>query len=483
MLKSFDSIEKHIEKHLIYGQRLKAHVCVVCRARFASIKLLNVHQKYYHEIGKALLLICDVRVIKWVVFFFVPFSDESNSKDSNTAAGHGKHRLADFFTMRCDFCDDVTFSTFQDARQHYQNTHEMRGYLVCCDRKFMKPKSVDDHFQWHINPEYLKYARSWVKQFIWKILNFLNLKKNYFIFFPTNCRCHYCGKCFSKKLVLATHISRHKAIEAKRFSCPKCDKAFESNHCLKKHVIVHDEEMKKTKNVPCPHCQKRYATERSLLCHIRYAHTRDRDGKGVICEICGKTFVSQSTVQTHIRIVHCTKSELDDRKVKALYIKLFPLAKLNELIRICRIHRSDSSAPCAMHHSLTSTGSRSTSTRYTWPNRSNVNYVIKSLRIHRRWYDKLENIFFNSIIFMPCSHTFFGRCVTWKAFTLNRISNVICVQKHSKRQPHSRTTLQRTREKNCTNAPSVPKPSSGDPTCTVTRRKRIRRNGNPKNPF
>lgn len=89
-------------------------------------------------------------------FFSSEISENSNSDDYLLYTKYKKHCLADFFTMRCDLCDDVQFSSFQDAKQHYRNAHQMSGYLVCCDQKFMKPKTIDDHLQWHINPEHLK---------------------------------------------------------------------------------------------------------------------------------------------------------------------------------------------------------------------------------------------------------------------------------------------------------------------------------------
>lgn len=77
-----------------------------------------------------------------------------NSDDSKANTKQSKYTLADFFTMRCDLCSDTPLTSFAIAKQHYAKTHGTRGYLVCCNKKFMKPKTVDDHFQWHINPEY-----------------------------------------------------------------------------------------------------------------------------------------------------------------------------------------------------------------------------------------------------------------------------------------------------------------------------------------
>lgn len=75
-----------------------------------------------------------------------------------TDAQNTDNRLSEFFTMRCDICSDTKFSSFQHAKQHYKSVHGVTGYLVCCNKKFVKAKTVDNHLQWHINPELNKYV-------------------------------------------------------------------------------------------------------------------------------------------------------------------------------------------------------------------------------------------------------------------------------------------------------------------------------------
>lgn len=89
-----------------------------------------------------------------------------------------KYNLADFFTMRCDLCDGegAQFATFLDAKQHYRAAHEISGYLVCCGKRFQKPKTIDDHFRYHTDPDYLKYDFSYIE------LLFMNLNFYRFVF-------------------------------------------------------------------------------------------------------------------------------------------------------------------------------------------------------------------------------------------------------------------------------------------------------------
>lgn len=68
-------------------------------------------------------------------------------------------------------------------------------------------------------------------------------------------RCPYCSKCFDEKLTFSTHVSKHKALEDKRFNCELCNKSFSSNYYLKTHQKIHNRTTKKS--LSCQHCGKR----------------------------------------------------------------------------------------------------------------------------------------------------------------------------------------------------------------------------------
>lgn len=65
---------------------------------------------------------------------------------------------------------------------------------------------------------------------------------------------------------LTVHISKHRAVEEKRFSCPKCDKSFHSNYYLSKHIKIHDERVKKS--IKCPNCHKWFVFKMLLIFFI-----------------------------------------------------------------------------------------------------------------------------------------------------------------------------------------------------------------------
>lgn len=60
------------------------------------------------------------------------------------------------FDMSCDQCD-VMFDSYPHAKRHYLSEHsEPKGYIKCCNKKMKSLAAIDDHIQWHKNPESLR---------------------------------------------------------------------------------------------------------------------------------------------------------------------------------------------------------------------------------------------------------------------------------------------------------------------------------------
>lgn len=60
------------------------------------------------------------------------------------------------FDMSCDQCD-MMFESFLHAKRHYLSEHgDGKGYIKCCSKKMKTLAAIDDHVQWHKNPEILK---------------------------------------------------------------------------------------------------------------------------------------------------------------------------------------------------------------------------------------------------------------------------------------------------------------------------------------
>ncbi|XP_055628576.1 zinc finger protein 782-like [Toxorhynchites rutilus septentrionalis] len=131
-------------------------------------------------------------------------------------------------------------------------------------------------------------------------------------------KCKKCGKTFSLKSNLRTHIRSHKGPH----SCPHCSKAFGELGILRKHLQSHSDE----RPYSCPQCPKAFKLAATLKEHIRthmgkkpfkcekcektfgllcklklhfFTHTGERPFS---CPHCPKTFSHPTTLQRHIRI-------------------------------------------------------------------------------------------------------------------------------------------------------------------------------------
>lgn len=58
--------------------------------------------------------------------------------------------------MTCTLCTTI-FTSLQDARDHYLQAHENRGgFVTCCKVKIKTMTEVEDHIEWHSNPDLFK---------------------------------------------------------------------------------------------------------------------------------------------------------------------------------------------------------------------------------------------------------------------------------------------------------------------------------------
>lgn len=75
--------------------------------------------------------------------------------------------------------------------------------------------------------------------------------------------------------------------------CEKCQKIFSNPLALKKHIALHNVELKL-----CPHCDKTFKKKISLEQHIAAQHLNQLQYG---CAFCSKKYASKSSLQLHLQ--------------------------------------------------------------------------------------------------------------------------------------------------------------------------------------
>lgn len=91
--------------------------------------------------------------VRMIEHEILPFSGPRRRK-----ADHDENeRIHEFFNMKCDTCE-FEFTSLKTAKLHYFDAHQIPdGYLKCCGIKFKVNSKINDHIQYHLDPESYKY--------------------------------------------------------------------------------------------------------------------------------------------------------------------------------------------------------------------------------------------------------------------------------------------------------------------------------------
>lgn len=101
----------------------------------------------------------------------------STSKD---LTNYDDERIRETAKMFCDLCSEK-FESFANAKSHFKKLHKgIKGYLVCCDKKYVKRYRLLTHLNSHYN-----------------------------VSFP----CNVCLKTFSSRQCLRRHMISHETLK------------------------------------------------------------------------------------------------------------------------------------------------------------------------------------------------------------------------------------------------------------------------------
>ena len=102
--------------------------------------------------------------------------------------------------------------------------------------------------------------------------------------------CTVCNKAFDRNTSLTRHLLTH--TREKPFKCQLCDKAFSQNAHLKRHILIHIGQ----KSYQCNKCGKMFIEKGGLARH-EATHSTE---KPWVCNQCGKAFVLNEYLQRHL---------------------------------------------------------------------------------------------------------------------------------------------------------------------------------------
>ncbi|XP_055689326.1 zinc finger protein 320-like [Lutzomyia longipalpis] len=173
-----------------------------------------------------------------------------------------------YLGFKCDLCSEEA-KNYYALKFHFRETHEITGYMVCCNTKFTSLGRLAGHVKIHMDPEAFK--------------------------------CPRCSRILSNEVTFRVHARECSKNPNLTYTniCELCSEAFPTPRMLRQHQKKHLSEDEKPHQ--CPDCPKRYTTPAEMNHHWAQVHNTERNYS---CDICGKTFRTQSQANGHKKNTH-----------------------------------------------------------------------------------------------------------------------------------------------------------------------------------
>ncbi|XP_058823357.1 zinc finger protein 85-like isoform X1 [Topomyia yanbarensis] len=361
--KAFSS-EWHLSGHKSWHQNvasLNIH-CDKCNKYFNSIRTLNTHMRAHHATALTSsanlsntvsvtaestipepIIACEEQdsTMEYatlkppnVISIAASVTSEPPKKGGKSAEEVAKEDefIRRFCTLVCDKCDFAGRNYYQ-LDKHFRTDHNMRGYAICCGRKFCKKRRLYEHCQRHINPDMFRCEVLCFQICSKSFTESKGLEKhNKWVHTPDSekpFKCEICDAAFYKDYLLRNHMKYHISMEQKIFKCKECDKSFGTavllrahqqnihgavsswvcdicakgfvhKSLLERHRISHSPEGAASLKMQCENCKKWLKNRDTYQNHRK----RCLAGGPVTCDVCGKEAVNELALASHKRFNH-----------------------------------------------------------------------------------------------------------------------------------------------------------------------------------
>ena len=205
----------------------------------------------------------------------------------------------DDFYYHCDKCSQK-FTDWKQLQKHKIDCVKVPRKFSCskCNRGFQQKTVMEQHFDFYHTKKAKKYVcNEHNKCYVYKKSYDEHLHRDHS---DGNYRfvCDYCGKGFFHKSEFSIHRdSIH--LKRKDYVCNKCQqRAFTSIGCLNAHLAICGKEAKEQ----CGICGKMYSTKETLFTHINDVHKEGVTRLCPFCD--EKVYTSEGGYYKHMHVKH-----------------------------------------------------------------------------------------------------------------------------------------------------------------------------------
>ena len=205
----------------------------------------------------------------------------------------------DEFYYHCDKCSRK-FTDWKELQKHKIDCVKVPRKFQCskCNRGFQQKSMMEQHFNFYHTKKPKKFVcNEHNKCYVYKKSYDEHLRRDHS---DGNYRfvCDYCGKGFFHKSEFSIHRdSVH--LKRKDYACNKCQqRAFTSIGRLNAHLAICGKESKEQ----CGICGKMYSTKETLFTHIQEVHKEGHTRKCPFCD--EKVYTTEGGYYKHMRVKH-----------------------------------------------------------------------------------------------------------------------------------------------------------------------------------